>query len=192
MVAKTPKGIEFQRSNGLDFGIWLAIEEVFHTYGVRVDVDRRHIDKFGAHFNAGITEVEINSLNKNETYQTSNTINSLISSNAADTTEVLVEGMSLDVSSGVFSEVSQTIELTGQTPAPLVTPLARCNRMINTNGTPLAGDIYVYTGGPVTAGVPDSLPTVHKDRKSTRLNSSHRCISYAVFCLKKKKKTKTK
>src|SRR5437763_8737432 len=29
------------------------------------------------------------------------------------------------------------------------------------------------------------------DRKSTRLNSSHRCISYAVFCLKKKKKTTT-
>src|SRR5207248_10601114 len=30
------------------------------------------------------------------------------------------------------------------------------------------------------------------DRKSTRLNSSHRTISYAVFCLKKKKKQKTK
>src|SRR5437867_10513477 len=28
------------------------------------------------------------------------------------------------------------------------------------------------------------------DRKSTRLNSSHRTISYAVFCLKKKKKQK--
>src|SRR5436189_5921975 len=28
---------------------------------------------------------------------------------------------------------------------------------------------------------------VDADRKSTRLNSSHRCISYAVFCLKKKK-----
>src|SRR5437879_8615776 len=27
------------------------------------------------------------------------------------------------------------------------------------------------------------------DRKSTRLNSSHRCISYAVFCLKKKTQT---
>src|SRR5437879_10552854 len=27
-----------------------------------------------------------------------------------------------------------------------------------------------------------------EDRKSTRLNSSHRCISYAVFCLKKKGK----
>src|SRR5207244_7480436 len=30
------------------------------------------------------------------------------------------------------------------------------------------------------------------DRKSTRLNSSHQIISYAVFCLKKKKKQKTK
>src|SRR5437879_7253111 len=33
------------------------------------------------------------------------------------------------------------------------------------------------------------LPTdmmMLSDRKSTRLNSSHRCISYAVFCLKKK------
>src|SRR5258708_29711789 len=30
------------------------------------------------------------------------------------------------------------------------------------------------------------------DRKSTRLNSSHQIISYAVFCLKKKKKYNTK
>src|SRR5256885_12842188 len=32
-----------------------------------------------------------------------------------------------------------------------------------------------------------SLETFGKDRKSTRLNSSHLVISYAVFCLKKKK-----
>src|SRR5438094_6751247 len=31
-----------------------------------------------------------------------------------------------------------------------------------------------------------------QDRKSTRLNSSHRTISYAVFCLKKKKKKERK
>src|SRR5436189_4802155 len=31
-----------------------------------------------------------------------------------------------------------------------------------------------------------SKGNVLQDRKSTRLNSSHRCISYAVFCLKKK------
>src|SRR5258708_11865308 len=30
-----------------------------------------------------------------------------------------------------------------------------------------------------------------QDRKSTRLNSSHQIISYAVFCLKKKKQTRT-
>src|SRR5437588_9941824 len=36
---------------------------------------------------------------------------------------------------------------------------------------------------PVTAG-----ETFSEDRKSTRLNSSHTVISYAVFCLKKKKK----
>src|SRR5687768_18080805 len=32
--------------------------------------------------------------------------------------------------------------------------------------------------------------TAGRDRKSTRLNSSHGYISYAVFCLKKKKKKK--
>src|SRR3712207_6941266 len=32
-------------------------------------------------------------------------------------------------------------------------------------------------------------PAGHQDRKSTRLNSSHANISYAVFCLKKKTKT---
>src|SRR3712207_9354365 len=35
------------------------------------------------------------------------------------------------------------------------------------------------------------LPGQGRDRKSTRLNSSHANISYAVFCLKKKKKETT-
>src|SRR3712207_8732246 len=34
----------------------------------------------------------------------------------------------------------------------------------------------------------DTRGVVGRDRKSTRLNSSHANISYAVFCLKKKKK----
>src|SRR5437868_10133120 len=37
---------------------------------------------------------------------------------------------------------------------------------------------------------PYFLEASAKDRKSTRLNSSHVSISYAVFCLKKKKKKK--
>src|SRR2546427_4677804 len=36
----------------------------------------------------------------------------------------------------------------------------------------------------------DFMLRIKQDRKSTRLNSSHSQISYAVFCLKKKKKTK--
>src|SRR5256886_3731198 len=40
-----------------------------------------------------------------------------------------------------------------------------------------------------TRAVRDGDHYVLKDRKSTRLNSSHSQISYAVFCLKKKKKT---
>src|SRR5256885_5375154 len=40
------------------------------------------------------------------------------------------------------------------------------------------------------AGVAEfSLPARELDRKSTRLNSSHLVISYAVFCLKKKTRT---
>src|SRR3712207_6863527 len=37
-------------------------------------------------------------------------------------------------------------------------------------------------------GVGQRRPGRRRDRKSTRLNSSHANISYAVFCLKKKKK----
>src|SRR5688572_31299671 len=37
-------------------------------------------------------------------------------------------------------------------------------------------------------GAPVLVVTTRLDRKSTRLNSSHSQISYAVFCLKKKKK----
>src|ERR1017187_1611395 len=40
---------------------------------------------------------------------------------------------------------------------------------------------------PCTRSSPGNTGPNRSDRKSTRLNSSHRCISYAVFCFKKKK-----
>src|SRR5438552_10495546 len=47
-----------------------------------------------------------------------------------------------------------------------------------------------------TRAVLDTIPgrerLLKRDRKSTRLNSSHQIISYAVFCLKKKKKKNIK
>src|SRR5256885_2662015 len=43
-------------------------------------------------------------------------------------------------------------------------------------------------GGPAGQGLEPLDRAAARDRKSTRLNSSHLVISYAVFCLKKKKK----
>src|SRR5438445_6174836 len=45
-------------------------------------------------------------------------------------------------------------------------------------------EMPVWGGAYLPAGTPK--PIVERDRKSTRLNSSHANISYAVFCLKKK------
>src|SRR5256885_2120396 len=49
--------------------------------------------------------------------------------------------------------------------------------------------VFFYPATPeqvVNACYAAGFRTVHRDRKSTRLNSSHLVISYAVFCLKKK------
>src|SRR3712207_7950419 len=45
---------------------------------------------------------------------------------------------------------------------------------------------------PIGPDLPHARAAGHEDRKSTRLNSSHANISYAVFCLKKKKNIKHK
>src|SRR5437879_11011430 len=65
---------------------------------------------------------------------------------------------------------------------------------------PAKGTVYLKKGGKlrweyteptaqeiVSDGKKLWVYTPTLDRKSTRLNSSHRCISYAVFCLKKKR-----
>src|SRR5256885_16523666 len=52
--------------------------------------------------------------------------------------------------------------------------------------TALAGAAVLVSAAPLTG-----RGAASRDRKSTRLNSSHLVISYAVFCLKKKKKQTT-
>src|SRR5690348_18471609 len=97
---------------------------------------------------------------------------------------------------------SVTPPSTPSTPQP---PIDAQLALTNTYAAHDAG----YTGAGVTIGFVDSgimrsNPTVagrvlqeyidvdpNTDRKSTRLNSSHPSISYAVFCLKKKKKKTT-
>src|SRR5438876_5779920 len=56
------------------------------------------------------------------------------------------------------------------------------------NATP---DSFSDGGRHLDPGRAAAAAAENEDRKSTRLNSSHPSISYAVFCLKKKKKTPT-
>src|SRR5258708_22634919 len=65
--------------------------------------------------------------------------------------------------------------------------------VVNNSVGNFANDCQIqFPGDPQTFTVLTSdISTAYTngDRKSTRLNSSHQIISYAVFCLKKKKKT---
>src|SRR5688572_32075206 len=58
-------------------------------------------------------------------------------------------------------------------------PCISCHKVIN----PIGFGLEVFDG----IGAQRSTDKGQPDRKSTRLNSSHSQISYAVFCLKKKK-----
>src|SRR3712207_9046092 len=71
-----------------------------------------------------------------------------------------------------------------------------CDPRVGRGGGGDEGGRPAHAGDPARAGLrrprrradPAQLhPGVRRDRKSTRLNSSHANISYAVFCLKKKK-----
>src|SRR5207247_4844484 len=55
---------------------------------------------------------------------------------------------------------------------------------------PRADDGRSGNPSPSTGSAGPLIPAENSDRKSTRLNSSHEWISYAVFCLKKKKRIK--
>src|ERR1017187_10416494 len=70
---------------------------------------------------------------------------------------------------------------------------------LNDQATPEIYTLSLHDALPISSGAPmteliDTSPAIDVDpaeyrrllgdRKSTRLNSSHRCISYAVFCLK--------
>src|SRR5947208_7022621 len=66
---------------------------------------------------------------------------------------------------------------------------------LSTGARPLGGSCgrKAACSGPAKGRGPDAPSKVdhpYRDRKSTRLNSSHQIISYAVFCLKKKNKTR--
>src|SRR5258705_8345826 len=66
------------------------------------------------------------------------------------------------------------------------TTLFRSIETLKKNGTYIVPTLYLMDWNRENADRAN-MPDFLKDRKSTRLNSSHLGISYAVFCLKKKK-----
>src|SRR2546422_7342196 len=68
-------------------------------------------------------------------------------------------------------------------------PISRISRRIprSGGGNPDLAEKTGKSGSGVCVEQPTRLAGQRGDRKSTRLNSSHGYISYAVFCLKKKK-----
>src|SRR5207248_9287108 len=65
-------------------------------------------------------------------------------------------------------------------------PTRRSSDLIDGSGDRIRLLVFIATSVPL-AWILAKLRSTQQDRKSTRLNSSHRTISYAVFCLKKKK-----
>src|SRR5688572_33443856 len=74
-----------------------------------------------------------------------------------------------------------TLSLHDALPICLYVPLSN----VSSSPATLRKVVFPDPDGPITD---TNSPASTRDRKSTRLNSSHSQISYAVFCLKKKKK----
>ena len=151
------------------FDIAQAERVVLSAYGdtVSVKAKGKNLAKFGTNTLVGTTYetvAQFQGTTANETFVTTNIIDSVVSSSASDTTQTItIEGHTID-GSGNLTFVVQDAILNGQTEVTLTTPLARASRMVvkrtgtfGTSPTALAGTASVYdnTGG-ITAGVPNT------------------------------------
>lgn len=150
----------FQLSDGLEFKIWHARCEIQKRYGHNIDCLKESNDKFGGGlaFQADVGPIEVTSLLANEQFQTDNTIDTISSSNATDTTEIFLRGMTLN--GGVFEVFEQTVSLDGQNKVP-ITALARVERGYNNDDALFLGEVHVYEDTAITAGVPDDISKAH-------------------------------
>src|SRR5437660_3088320 len=78
-----------------------------------------------------------------------------------------------------YTTLFRSLLFTAVLPAEYGIDLLKTGKLLRLNGISQSDSNAGGRATPANAGI---------DRKSTRLNSSHVAISYAVFCLKKKKK----
>lgn len=143
-----------------------AEAEILRTYRNKVSVRKKakSLIKFGKHTLAtGGTEETVSAGLGNEAYIFDNLIDTVSSSDAGDTISIGIEGHTITggESNPVYTFVTQTATLNGQNKVTLDTPLARCSRIFNANGTELAGTVYAYQDTAITSGVPNDLTLCH-------------------------------
>jgi len=146
----------------LPWNLSAAINEIEREDGVTVDIvgKAKALSKFGRNSEIGTALETVWQLGGDEVYSTTNDVDSVSSSDATDTQTLTIEGHTIDADNNLTFVVQQVI-LSGQTRVALTTPLARVNRVANVSSDDLAGDVYVYENGPITAGVPNDLTTAH-------------------------------
>lgn len=151
-----------QRSYG-DYAVAHALSQIKNDYGVTAVVKPKALLKFGRTNNADpdvkTTVATFQGSVVNETFATTNAIDRIISDDTGDGETVGIEGHT--VSGGVFTFVTQTATLNGQTAVTLTTPMARATRVYNTDSTELAGNVYVYENVTTSSGVPDTAANTH-------------------------------
>lgn len=153
---------DYLKASG-DFYMLHAVEETQRKYDVTIVPNAKSVLKFGWFDDLGTSSETVQRYGGNETFLTTNAITSLSSSSDDDTEEMVVIGHTV-AGTGVdakFTEVTQTVTLTGQTDVDLATPLARVSRVYVNSTTALAGDVYVHEGQTTVAGVPDTAAEIH-------------------------------
>src|SRR5688572_32744793 len=91
---------------------------------------------------------------------------------------------SLDVEQRTLAGLADLVALKTKTPDEFLGEAADCDALLNTYAGPITAEVMARMPKcRIIARYGIGVDTI--DRKSTRLNSSHSQISYAVFCLKK-------
>src|SRR2546427_1662392 len=86
----------------------------------------------------------------------------------------------------VKGKIARVVALAANAPPMLIPTIVANPALTASTPIPPTRSCMVFSSLKMKSNVSTPIPTT--DRKSTRLNSSHSQISYAVFCLKKKKK----
>jgi hypothetical protein len=159
------------RPIGMDFAAFMAEQEVLKEFGDTVSIVQKAktLFEFGNHADLDITDgfATVWQLGKeagleNEVYPVSgtNSIDSISSTDAADTQELAVEYHTSNGLTGYderFTFGVQLVTLQGQTRVPLPVPCARVSQAYDNNGSTIAGDVFVYQNTPLTGGKPTDI-----------------------------------